>query len=505
LYQALLARDSRFDGRFFVGVTSTGIYCRPICRVRMPLQRNCRFFEHPAGAELAGFRPCLRCRPELAPGLSRAESSSTLAHQAARLLDAAVSHGQELSMARLAQRLGVTDRHLRRIFVAALGVPPLAYLNTRRLLQAKQMLTDTRLPVTEVAHAAGFGSVRRFNAAFAGQYRLNPSRLRQQTAPHIAPSIRSQTATPINPTWVHVNLGYRPPFDVAALRSFLASRAVPGLETVEGSGAALRYCRSLAVMQLDQLRIGWVCIEADGTRPVMRVDLSDGLLPAIGQVLERVRQAMDLDADPSLIDPAVARLGYPPRPGLRLPGAIDGFESAVRVVLGQQVSVAAARTLTSRLVAALGEPLNIALIAAEPGIERLFPTPLAVAKAEPATIGKLGIVRQRVAALQALAQAVSDGRLQLDRAAPMEATLAALRLLPGIGEWTVQLIAMRALGWPDAFPATDLALLKALGTRDPADAQRRVEVTRPWRAYAVMRCWQTLEPDDADLCEPEQT
>ncbi len=408
-------------------------------------------------------------------------------------------------MARLAQRLGVTDRHLRRIFVAALGVPPLAYLNTRRLLQAKQMLTDTRLPVTEVAHAAGFGSVRRFNAAFAGQYRLNPSRLRQQTAPHIAPSTSSQTATPINPTWVHVNLGYRPPFDTAALRRFLASRAVPGLETIEGSGAALRYCRSLAVMQSDQLRIGWVCIEADGTRPVMRVGLSDGLLPAIGQVLERVRQAMDLDADPAQIDPAVARLGYSARPGLRLPGAIDGFESAVRVILGQQVSVAAARTLTCRLVTALGEPLNPDFNAAEPGIDRLFPSAQAVARAEPATIGKLGIVRQRVAALQALAQAVSDGQLQLDRAAPLEATLAALRLLPGIGEWTVQLIAMRALGWPDAFPATDLALLKALGTRDPADAQRRVDVTRPWRAYAVMRCWQTLEPDDADHCETEQT
>jgi AraC family transcriptional regulator, regulatory protein of adaptative response / DNA-3-methyladenine glycosylase II len=267
---------------------------------------------------------------------------------------------------------------------------------------------------------------------------------------------------------------------------------------VQGSGAAFRYCRSLAVPHADQRRCGWVCIEADSTRPVMRVSLSDGLLPVMGQVLERVRQAMDLDADPALIDPAVGRMGYPPKPGLRLPGAIDGFESAVRVILGQQVSVAAARTLTSRLVAAFGAPFNPAPHAPEPGIERLFPTPQAVAQAEPAAIGKLGIVRQRVAALQALAQAVSEGQLQLDRAAPLEATLAALRLLPGIGEWTVQLIAMRALAWPDAFPATDLALLKALGTRDAAVAQSRVEVTRPWRAYAVMRCWQTLEPDDAD-------
>jgi AraC family transcriptional regulator of adaptative response / DNA-3-methyladenine glycosylase II len=399
------------------------------------------------------------------------------------MLESAAAQGHELSMDRLSQRLGVTDRHLRRIFASALGVPPLAYLNTRRLLQAKQMLTDTALPVTEVAHAAGFGSVRRFNAAFSQHYRLSPTGLRQQRGP---------AALAAGNKLVQVTLGYRPPYDAAGLRRFLQLRAVPGLEIISGCGDAFCYSRSLALWHGGQRRVGWLRVETVLAKPELRVSLSEGLVPAMALVLQRVRQSMDLDADPTLVDPAVQTLGFPPRPGLRLPGAIDGFEAAVRVILGQQVTVAAARTLTARLVEALGEKLPLP----EAGVERVFPSAQTVAEARASTIGQLGIVRQRVGALQALAHALLNGELSLDRDAPLEPTLAKLRSLPGIGEWTAQLIAMRALAWPDAFPASDLALLKALGTRDPQEAASRVEACRPWRAYAVMRCWQTLETQD---------
>ncbi len=479
-YAALLARDARFDGRIFVAVTSTGIYCRPVCRVRTPLRRNCQFYPHAAAAEAAGFRPCLRCRPELAPGLARVDAVQTLAGQAALLLDSAAARGQPLSMPELAARLGVSDRHLRRIFAESLGVAPLAYLNTRRLLQAKQMLSDTPLPITSVALATGFGSLRRFNTAFATHYRLNPSQLRKQAAGGGVSRGRSE---------VQVRLGYRPPYDISGMRLFLRARAVPGLEHVADGTDGLSYTRSLAIAGHGHPTQGWIRADFNPARNEVQVTLSDALLPVIGTVLERLRQSLDLDADPALIDPVVARLGLAPCDGLRLPAAVDGFEAAVRVILGQQVSVAAARTLTARLVRALGEPISTPLDA----VTHVFPSPQVIARAAPEVLGLLGIVRQRVGALQALARAVADGSVSLDRNTPMEKTLAALRQLPGIGEWTVQLIAMRVLAWPDAFPATDLGVLKALGTQDSREAIAKAEAWRPWRAYAVMRLWQTLE------------
>lgn len=474
------AHDARFDGRFFVGVTSTGIYCRPVCRVRTPLQRHCRFFAHAAGAEDAGFRPCLRCRPELAPGLSLIDSPQALAQQAARWLDQAAAEGQELDMISLAARLGVTDRHLRRIFLQAYGVAPLAYLNTRRLLLAKQLLTDTPLRVTEVAHASGFSSLRRFNAAFVERYRLNPSALRK-TATNGSPQPSGDGVT--------VRLGYRPPYDLAGMRRFLSDRAISGVESVRAKAAGLHLRRSLRLAHDGSERSGWLELRFDDARPEVQLRLSTSLVPALGAVLQRTRQALDLDADPSLIDPVMARLPLTPPPGLRLAGSWDGFESAVRVILGQQVTVAAARTLTQRLVAALGEPLATPFA----GLDRLFPTPQAVAQASPDTLGRLGIVRQRVGALQALATAMDAGTLDLHRAAPLGPTMAALQALPGIGPWTAQLIAMRVLAWPDAFPDTDIAVLRALGTRDPQAALALAEAWRPWRAYAVIGLWQSLE------------
>ena len=480
-YQALQAHDARFDGRLFIGVTSTGIYCRPVCRVKPPKRENCRFFPNAAQAETQGFRPCLRCRPELAPGLSLTDSSSVLADQAARWLAQAAHTGQDPPLPAIAARLGVTDRHLRRIFARRHGVTPLAWLTTQRLLLAKQLLTDTALPVTQVALGTGFGSLRRFNAAFAQHYRLSPSALRREGAAEPGA----------------LRLAWRPPYDLDGLLGFTARRAVPGQEQVDG--LVLR--RTLALPQpghgpdaiAGQVLTGWVEARFLPQRHEVHLTVAPALRPALGALLQRTRHAFDLDADPAAIDPVLASVPGPARPGLRLPGSWDGFETAVRVVLGQQVSVAAARTLCQRLVQRFGTPIDTPF----PGLGRLFPTAAVLAAADPADIGTLGIVRQRVRALQALAQAVADGRLTLQPGDDVETTLATLTALPGIGDWSAQLIALRTLGWPDAWPAADIALLKALGqsaaTRDPAAGTAIAEAWRPWRGYAVFKLWLSLE------------
>jgi AraC family transcriptional regulator of adaptative response / DNA-3-methyladenine glycosylase II len=471
-YLALCTRDARFDGRLFVGVTSTGIYCRPVCRVRTPRRENCRFFGSRALAEAAAFRPCLKCRPEIAPGLSQMDSSRSLADSAALMLEQAAYGGGGASLPAIAERLGVTDRHLRRIFQAAHGVAPRDYLATQRLLLAKQLLTDTALPVTQVALASGFESLRRFNAAFAERYRLNPTQLRRQGA---------DPATADKP----LRLAWRPPYDAEALLGFFSRRQVLGVEQVEG----LELRRTLAWTHRGQPLAGWINARFVPAAHELHLSVSPSLAPVLGAVLQRARQAFDLDAEPAAIDAALATLPLPPQPGLRLPGTLDGFETAVRVILGQQVTVKAARTLVQRLVNHFGKPIATPY----PALTHLFPDAATLAAADAEIIGQLGIVRQRVGALQALARAVAEGRLVLHRGAPLEPTLALLRSLPGVGEWTAQVIAMRALAWPDAWPAGDVGLMKALGTRDPKQVMALAEAWRPWRAYAVMRLWHHLE------------
>jgi len=485
-YLALKARDARFDGRLFVGVTSTGIYCRPVCRVRTPRRENCRFFDSRAQAEAAAFRPCMKCRPEIAPGLSHTDSSRSLAHSAAQLIDHAVHGGQGLPLPALAARLGVTDRHLRRIFQATHGVSPHDYLATQRLLLAKQLLTDTTLPVTQVALASGFDSLRRFNAAFVERYGFNPTRLRREGGAARAAGPQTEGA---------LRLAYRPPYDLDAVLGFFARRQVPGVEQVDGP----RLRRTLGWQHRGQPVHGWLDLCFEPSRHEVHVGTSPSLAPVLGAVLQRVRQALDLDADPALVDPVMARLPVPARPGARLPGAWDGFETAVRVVLGQQVTVKAACTLVQRLVQRHGTPVDTPFAA----LTHVFPDAETLAAADPEDIGRLGIVRQRVKALQALARAVAQGDIVLHRGAPLQATLDALRALPGIGDWTAQVIAMRVLAWPDAWPAGDIGLMNVLGSREPG-APRHIgrearhitalaEAWRPWRAYAVMRLWQHLE------------
>ena len=484
-YLALRTRDARFDGRLFVGVTSTGIYCRPVCRVRIPKRENCRFFDTRAQAEAAAFRPCMKCRPEIAPGLSHTDSSRTLADAAARLVEHAVHSGVPIALPALAAHLGVTDRHLRRIFQAVHGVAPLDYITTQRLLLAKQLLTDTAQPITQVALASGFGSLRRFNAAFAERYRFNPTQLRRTRA--LAPGDERAPARNAAPPERPLRLAYRPPYDIEAVLGHFARREVRGVEQVDLATLTLR--RTVALHHQGALVAGWLETRFVPDRHEVHVRTSASLAPLLGAVLQRVRLGLDLDADPAQIDPVMALLPVPARPGARLPAGLNGFDIALRVILGQQVTVKAARTLVQRVVDRYGEPLETPFAA----LTHVFPSAQAIAAADPETIGKLGIVRQRVKALQALAAAVASGAIQLHRGAPLAATLDALRALPGIGDWTAQVIAMRALAWPDAWPASDIGLMNALGSREPKVITAQAEAWRPWRAYAVMQLWQHLE------------
>jgi AraC family transcriptional regulator of adaptative response / DNA-3-methyladenine glycosylase II len=481
-YLALKARDARFDGRFFIGVTSTGIYCRPVCKVRMPRRENCRFFDHAAQAENAGFRPCLRCRPELAPHSvvwSIQDASYILAHQAARLLDEPEAWGDAApSMEQLAARLGVSDRHVRRIFEAQFGVSPVQYLQTRRLLTAKQLLADTDLPITQIALISGYSSVRRFNAAFVEHYGLNPTRLRREGASRPAEGMA-------------IRLGYRPPYDVQAMLGFFGKRVIGSIEFVhatEGGGAT---GRTLSIESGGKWHRGWLVGEFEPARHQVVLRVSDSLREVLPLVIHRMRAALDLDADPQAIN-NVLHASFPLGDGLRVPGAMSGYEVAVRAVLGQQITVAAARTLAQRLVERFGEPLETPF----PGLTRLFPETAVLARASGDALGQLGIVKQRQAAIVAIAQAVDQKRLQLHGGTDAQATIEALKQLPGIGDWTAQYIAMRALRWPDAFPAGDVALQKALGVQtgsNPARAaQAASEAWKPWRSYAVIRAWASL-------------
>ena len=477
-YLAMKAHDARFDGSFFTGVTSTGIYCRPVCRVKLPRRENCCFFRHAAQAEAAGFRPCLRCRPELAPraaSWSTEDASRILALQAARLIDEPDAWAENgPGAARIAARLGVSDRHLRRIFETQFGVSPLQYLQTRRLLAAKQLIADTRLPMAQVALASGFASVRRFNAAFVAHYGLNPSALRRTG---LAPGARDGAS-------VEVRLGYRPPCDGNAMLDFFGRRALGGVELVSGTGAARQLARTLRVTQGSRTLAGWLQLRFDPSREQVLLRVGESLSPVLPTVISRVRAMLDLDADPMAINGALHQ-SFPEGDGLRVPGTVDGFELAVRAVLGQQITVAAARTLGSRLVQAFGETV----VTPVEGLDRLFPTPAAIAAASGDALGRLGIVRQRQAALLALAREMREGRLVLHAGADVPATLAALQALPGIGDWTAQYIAMRALRWPDAFPAGDVALQKALGVTTARAAAEASLAWRPWRGYAVLRAW----------------
>jgi len=470
-FRATRARDARFDGRFFVGITSTRVYCRPVCSARPARRENQRYFASAAAAEQSGFRPCLLCRPELAPGLALVDASRQLSRAAASLIDDGLANDGGLDA--VARRLGVTDRHLRRVFEAEYGVTPVAYAQTARLLLAKRLLTDTQMPVTDVALAAGFGSVRRFNTLFASRYRLQPTALRRTMArPSAVDFHRFVLAT-------------RAPFDYERLLGFFAARLLPGVEQIEGR----RLRRCLAMTGADgKPHSGWLEVRAAARGPGIEVRIDARLAPALPRVLAACKHAFDLDCAPESVDGHLGTLAAA-RPGLRLPGAFDGFEAAVRTILGQQVTVKAARTLAGRLVQRFGVPVDTPFEA----VTSLFPSAERLAECRAGDIAALGIIAARARAIVLLARAVANDRLLLAPNVDIEATLARLRALPGIGEWTAQAIAMRALHWPDAFPAGDSGIAKALKEKRPAQLIRIAESWRPWRAYAVMHLWSSLE------------
>ena len=477
-YQAMKAHDTRFDGRFFVGVSSTHIYCRPICRVRLPQQKNCTFHPSAAAAEAAGFRPCLRCRPELAPGFAATEASAKLARTAARMIEDGVANDVDLPL--VAQKIGVTDRHLRRIFSEEFGVSPVQYAQTHRLLLAKRLLTDTSLPVAEVAFASGFSSVRRMNTLFAERYHFSPTRLRKDGKKNDAPD-QTDALTFVLP--------YRPPYDWARLLAFFEMRAIPGVESVAG-GAYRRVIR--VDSELTTAKADWLEVSHLPRRNALQLRFSSKLASSTQAVLSRTKQVFDVAADPQEIVAALGALAAGAH-GLRLPGAFDGFELAMRAILGQQVTVKAARTLATRFVDAFGQPV----LTPFSELTRAFPLASKVATVTRDDIGRLGIVGARAEAMIAIAQAVTAKALVLSGGTePMQA-IASLRAIKGIGPWTAHYIAMRALAWPDAWPPQDVALLNAMNlpntTKGQREADAMAEAWRPWRSYAVLHTWRKLE------------
>jgi AraC family transcriptional regulator of adaptative response / DNA-3-methyladenine glycosylase II len=469
-YRALCTRDRRFDGRFFTGVLTTGIYCRPVCPARTPLFKNVRFYKTAAAAEAEGFRPCQRCRPESAPGTPAWIGSSATVSRALRLIRSGAGEGMKESV--LAARLGIGERRLRQLFAEHLGASPQAVVRVQRLDFARRLLDETSLPMSEVARGAGFRSIRRFNDAVKARFGKPPSLLRRE---------RRQRADGD----LVLRLPYRPPYAWDALSRFLKARAIPGVEAVTESS----YSRTFTLGGTDGiLEVRPTPDEASLTLRLRTEDparLGAGLMDAV----ERVRTLFDLEADPLRI---TDHLGGDPRlapaimvqPGLRVPGGWDGFELAVRAILGQQVSVKGATTLSGRLVRELGRPIEVPPFepagASDSGsLSYIFPTPEALAGAD---LTRIGIPRARAAALSGLAQRVVSGGLQLCGAADVSATVQSLLEVPGIGPWTAQYIAMRVLRDPDAFPSTDLVLRRCVGDGD-------TESWRPFRAYAALYLW----------------
>ena len=475
LYKALIARDSRFDGLFFVGVTSTGIYCRPVCPVKPPKEVNCHFYKSAQEAEQAGFRPCLRCRPELAPGNAPMDSSQRIAHLIVQRIEEGMTE-EKSALEAIASEFELGSRQIRRIIQKELGVPPIQLILTRRLLLAKQLLTETKLPVTEIAFASGFSSLRRFNDAFTTRYGMPPTRLRKKTVEDSFAVNGSGTST--------LQLSYRPPYDWVGILAFLKTRELKGVEWVTEDF----YARTVHWGD----HKGWIKITRSKEKNALMLEFTHSLAPVLPALLNRVRGLFDLNARPEIISRHLARDKVlepllKANPGMRVPGAFNGFEMGLRAILGQQVTVKSATTVAGRLAALFGEPI----VTPFSELNRLTPSPGRVAKAGVDKLAKLGIVSARCKSILGLAQAQASGKLSLDSGNhhTPEATIERLAELPGIGQSTANYIAMRALRWPDAFPKEDIAVRNNLGGVTAKQAEEMSQAWRPWRSYAVLHIW----------------
>jgi AraC family transcriptional regulator of adaptative response / DNA-3-methyladenine glycosylase II len=473
-YAIISQRDARFDGSLFTAVKTTGIYCRPVCPARTPLSKNVTFYPTAAAAQEAGYRPCLRCRPETAPDLGAWRGTSNTVSRALNLIEQGALDDHDVD--HLAGRLGVGERQLRRLFKQHLGASPVAAAQTRRVLLAKQLIHESRLPMTEIAFASGFGSVRRFNETFQALYHRPPSALRRSGAADLPMADHGA---------LDIALTYRPPYDWPAMLDFLAVRAIPGVEEVRDNAWS-------RVIALDG-RLGTVTVRP-GKGDRLAATIRFPVLSALPKIIARLRRVFDLSADPTAIgaslsmDPTLAPL-VAARPGLRAPGCWDGFELAIRAVLGQQVTVPAAIKLAGRLAHEYGEPL----VPAQGALTHAFPTPKALAEAQ--IVG--GMPGSRARTISAVAQAVLDQPDLLETAADLDEAIARLTAIPGIGPWTAHYIALRQLREPDAFPAADVGLMRALadeaGGRPTAiELEARSQAWRPWRAYAAQHLWTSL-------------
>lgn len=473
-YQALLSRDPRFDGVFFVGVTSTGIYCRPICPAKTPKAENCRFFDSAEAAEKESFRPCLRCRPELAPGNAPVDDAHRIAHLIAQRIEEGLVD-DPIGLEAIAEQFDLSSRQLRRIVQKELGVSPIELIQTRRLLLAKQLLSETRLSIIEIAFASGFSSLRRFNDAFSSRYRMAPSRLRKEAITHESEITSTDTST--------LRLTYRAPYDWEGILAFLSGRMLKGAEWVTQDA----YYRTV---QLGQHK-GWISVTHAPEKRALRVEFTHSLAPVLPALLGRLRNMFDLSARPDLIAAHLMKddrlkAAVEQNPGLRVPGAFDGFELSVRAVLGQQVTVKAATTLSCRFVEAFGENFKTPF----PELGRLSPSPERIAETSVDEIAQLGIISTRAKSIIALAEACLSENLQLHAGANPDKTIAQLTAIPGIGPWTANYIAFRALRWPDAFPKEDIAIRNSLGSVTAKQAEAISQGWRPWRSYAVLHLWQ---------------
>lgn len=478
-YRAISTRDARFDGRLFIGVKTTGIYCRPVCPARTPKQKNVTFHPTAASAQEAGYRPCLRCRPETAPDLGAWRGAANTVSRALGLIEMGAL--DEADLETLAGRVGVGERQLRRLFQRHLGASPVAVAQTRRVLLAKQLIHETRLPMAEIALASGFGSIRRFNETFQQLYGRPPGALRRAGGETISSGPAGE---------VTLLLRYHPPYDWQAMIDFLRLRAIPGVEVIEDD----RYARTIEI----DGAVGTLRVEP-AAGPALKAAIRFPRLSALPTIIARLRRVFDLAADPVTIgaqlseDPALAPL-VAARPGLRAPGAWDGFELAVRAILGQQITVQAAIVLAGKLTARFGEPLGEA---AQAGLTHLFPRPERLAGENLAALGLMPGARAR--AISSLAAAVAADPRLLEPRGDLDKAVKTLKGLPGIGEWTAQYIAMRQLREPDAFPAADIGLMRALedeaGVRpSPNELLARAERWRPWRAYAAQHLWASWAP-----------
>ncbi|EQA43217.1 metal-binding domain of Ada [Leptospira broomii serovar Hurstbridge str. 5399] len=459
--------DTRFDGIFFVAVKSTMIYCRPVCRVKLPLRKNCSFYPSAAAAEVAGYRPCLRCRPELAPGYSPMEAVSRLASQALQMIDeGALNKG---SIEDLADDFGVTSRHLRRVIKLKFGVSPIELAQTQRLLLAKRLLTDTNLRITEIAFTSGFSSLRRFNTLFKSRYRMVPGQFRKAYRP-----------TTKNSDKIDCDLSFRPPFDWNSIIGFLGQRILAGVEEIQDE----KYLRTVSIDGVT----GIISVSPVNGKNLLRARISSSLLPALIPILSSLRRLFDLNAEPISIAHHLGKLSAK-NPGLRVPGSFDPFEVGIRAILGQQISVKAATTIAARFVRIFGLTIETGIT----GLTYLTPTPERVANSNVKRIATLGLPAKRAETILAFSKAVAEKKLNLKPDTNFEKQIEELTSLPGIGDWTAQYIAMRVFGWPDSFPHTDLGIYKALGVNNPSNVLKIAENWRPWRSYATMHLWKSLE------------